>query len=76
MTHWSLEGYYPNFVKQKRKEKGLLQKQLAILAEVNPIALSQLESGRRRMYPKLRKAVAAALQSTEEELFPWLKENK
>jgi transcriptional regulator with XRE-family HTH domain len=52
-----------------RKERDLTQQALATKARVSVSAISQIEQGR-RAGPALRKALAKALRTTQEEIWP------
>jgi len=61
---------YKNLIRERRQVLGLSQTKLARMVEVAESTLSDLELGKRQAWPKVRKALAKALNVTEQELFP------
>lgn len=58
-------------LKEVRLAKGLTQFELAKRCDINPADISKIETGViGRPYAKWRKAIAAALEVKENELFP------
>jgi transcriptional regulator with XRE-family HTH domain len=61
---------HKNLIRKRRQSLGLSQTKLACKAGVAESTLSDLELGKRQAWPKIRKALAEALNVTEKELFP------
>ena len=65
---------FQNLIRERRQELGLSQTNLACIIGIAESTLSDLELGKRRPWPKARKALAKALKCTEAKLFPSDKE--
>lgn len=52
-----------------RREKGITQKDMSSMIQVRQATFAQIERGHRRPWPKIRKAIAEALEVQEEDLF-------
>lgn len=63
-----------NNLKSRREGMGLSQTRLAVMAGVSNSTVSEIEKGHRTPWPRLRRALAKALGTTEAELFPTDKE--
>ena len=61
---------HKNLIRERRQGLGLSQTKLARKVEVAESTLSDLELGKRQAWPKVRKALAEALNVREQELFP------
>ena len=61
---------FKNRIKEKRQLHGLSQSRLARMVGVAEPSLCQVERGQRAPWPKLRRALARALKTTQAELFP------
>ena len=61
---------FKNRIKEIREQKGLSQSCLARMVGVAEPSLCQVERGQRAPWPKLRRALARALKTTQAELFP------
>jgi transcriptional regulator with XRE-family HTH domain len=59
-----------NNIKEKRIALGLSQVKLGILCLVSNSAIGDFERGDRKPWPRVRQALAKALNTTEAELFP------
>jgi transcriptional regulator with XRE-family HTH domain len=59
-----------NNVKKYREEKNLTQLKLAVLADMSPSDLNQIENERKYPFPGWRKKISKALGRTEKEVFP------
>ncbi len=59
-----------NKVREYRQKAGLTQVELARRARIASPNLSAVECGRLVAWPRVRKALAKALKTTERELFP------
>jgi len=59
-----------NRIKKFREKAGLTQVELARRARIASPNLSSIERGRLVAWPKVRHALAKALKTTQEELFP------
>lgn len=59
-----------NRIREIREERGLSQTRLACLAGIAASNLSNIETGKRSPWPKVRADLARALGVTEEDLFP------
>jgi transcriptional regulator with XRE-family HTH domain len=58
-----------NRIKEKREAMNLSQVRLAQICQIPAPMLSDFENGKRLPYPKARRALALALNTSEEELF-------
>lgn len=61
---------FQNRIKETRMQNGLSQSRLARMVGVAEPSLCQVERGQRAPWPKLRRALARALKTTQAELFP------
>lgn len=61
---------FKNRIKEMRAQNGLSQSRLARMVGVAEPSLCQVERGQRAPWPKLRRALARALKTTQAELFP------
>ncbi len=59
----------PNKLKEMREKAGLSQVELARRARMASQNLSAIEGGKLLPWPKVKKALAKALKTTEKELF-------
>jgi transcriptional regulator with XRE-family HTH domain len=59
-----------NKVRQIREKQGISQTLLSRLAEVTQSNLYEIETFRRKPWPKARRQIATALHCTETEVFP------
>ena len=59
-----------NKLKESREKAGLSQVELARKAKIASTNLNAVEHGRLAAWPKLKRALAKALNTTQEELFP------
>ena len=59
-----------NYIRERRTELRLSQVKLGILAGVANGTISDFELGKRQPWPKARRALAAALEVPESQLFP------
>lgn len=57
-TRWTLD---PDKVIERRLERGMTQRGLAMCAEISPQLLNDIERGRRAGSPPVRAAIARAL---------------
>ena len=60
---------FNNKIRQRREELGLSQSKLARLVGVPESAMSDIELGKRKPWPKVRADLATVLEITESELF-------
>lgn len=58
-----------NKIREFREKAGLSQVQLAMLSRVPNSMISDFELGKRHVWPKARRALAAALKTSEAVLF-------
>jgi len=61
---------FKNRVREKRMELGLSQTKLACLIGMAGATLSNIELGKWKPWPKVRRDLATALEMPESELFP------
>ena len=61
---------FTNRIRERRQELGLSQTKLACLVGMAEPTLSNLELGKWKPWPKARRDIAKALNTTEKELFP------
>ena len=61
---------FKNRIRERRMELALSQTKLACLIGVAEPTLSNIELGKLKPYPKIKRDLAKALNTTEEELFP------
>ena len=59
-----------NRIKELREKAGLTQVELARKARMASTNLSAIENGRLAPWPKVQRALARVLKTTQEELFP------
>lgn len=59
-----------NRIREFREKRELSQVRLGILSQIPSSMISDFELGKRHVWPKARKALAAALETPEAELFP------
>jgi transcriptional regulator with XRE-family HTH domain len=59
-----------NLIRQKREEMKISQVRLGTLTGLANGLISDFELGKRKPWPRARKALARALGTTEAELFP------
>ena len=60
---------FNNKIRQRREELGLSQSKLARLVGVPESAMSDIELGKRRPWPKVRRELANVLEMPQSELF-------
>lgn len=61
---------FKNYIREKRERLGLSQTKLACQIGIAEPLLSDLELGKRRPWPKVKRALAKKLKVDERELFP------
>ena len=61
---------FRNRIKEVREQNGLSQSRLARMVGVAEPSLCQVERGQRAPWPKLKRALARALKTSQAELFP------
>lgn len=61
---------FNNRIRERREELGLSQTQLGCMIGMAEPTLSNLELGKWKPWPKARRDLAKALETTESELFP------
>jgi len=61
---------FHNLIRERRRELGLSQTQLARLVGVAESTMSDFELGKRKAWPKAKMALASVLGRTVRELFP------
>lgn len=59
-----------NLIREKRKAMNLSQVRVGTLTGLSNSVISEFELGKRKPWPRARKALARALNTTESELFP------
>ena len=59
-----------NYLREVRNKKNKTIMEIAILTQISPSDLSQIELGKKPCFPSWRKRIAEALEMPEEELFP------
>lgn len=60
---------HPNNIKKIRKEKGMLQKELALRSNISVYHLNKLENGKRELNLKVAAKIARVLDVSLQDLF-------
>jgi len=60
---------FKNTIKESRQKRGLSQTKLACQIGLASTTMSNLELGKLKPWPKVKKDIARALNTTEQELF-------
>lgn len=71
MDTTSLRVEWGSRVRRRRGARALSCRRLAALADIDPGNLSGIETGRRSTSDEMKLRIAAALDTTVGELFPW-----
>jgi transcriptional regulator with XRE-family HTH domain len=56
-----------DYIREKRKQKGLTQVKLSAIVEINETTISRIEKGERKILPHQIKKIAKALEINEHE---------